>query len=98
MWKSIDIKKLDILLLEYNKSFKQKSFSEFLEEKEDEIDITDSIGIVTKGDFENNFSKEFIEEHFENLVSAWFRGLNAQVDFGVLEEVVKDEFAVEEKK
>ncbi len=98
MWKSIDIKKLDTLLEEYNKSNKSKSFSEFLETKEDEIDIIDSVGVVTKGDFENNFDKDFIDEHFDDLAHNWFNNVNSQVDFGVTESDIKDEFAKKVKK
>jgi len=95
MWKAIDTKKLNRLLELYNKSRKSKSFEKFVESHEDDIDFVDSVGVVTKGDFENNFDKDFIEEHFEDLIRAWFNGISSQVDFGIIEGCVKDEFEEE---
>lgn len=88
MWKAIDIDKLDNLLKDFNNS-NNKSFSKFVEEKDD-FDWVDSVGVVTPEDFENDFSKEFIKKNFKDLAGFWFAGLNSQVDFGVVLDCVKD--------
>ena len=97
MWTSIDITKLNRMLKLYNNSDKMKfkNFEKFVESHEDDLDITDSVGVVTKGDFENNFDKDFIEENFDDLAYAWFRGLSGQADFGILGDVIKEEFEEE---
>lgn len=96
VWKSIDIRKLDKLLEEYkDMKYKEESFSEFVEGTKDNNeyvwDLTDSIGVVSKGDFERTFTKEFIEKHFEDLAELWFKGLNSQVDLGIILGCIKEE-------
>jgi len=98
--KMIETGKLDELLAEYIKSRKQDrniKFSEYVEALLDETgepiaELVDSVGIVKKADFEGAFQKPFIDEHFENLAEAWFKGLNSQVDFGIVLDCVKDMF------
>ena len=96
MWKAIDLKKIDDLHDEFHSlRLEDETFSKFIERTtDDEIpvwDWVDSIGVVTPQDFENNFDKKFIENNFEDLADLWFKGLNAQVDFGVVLECVEDE-------
>ena len=98
MWKSIDVNKLDKLLEEYREFGHEKEgemFSDFIKSTTDDEfpvwDYTDSIGIVTPEDFKKDFSMDFIEHHFEELANLWYKGLNTQVDFGILLECVKDE-------
>ena len=103
MWKSIDLKKIDELLKEYKDfGFEDETFCKFIERTSDDNipvwDLTDSIGVVTKQDFENNFSKEYIEENFEDLASEWFKGLNAQVDYGIVLECIEEEINYKDKK
>ena len=103
MWESIDIDKLDKLLGEFNKlkGYKEK-FSQFLQRKEKEggdiIDITDSVGIVTPEDFENKFDEDFIKQNFEDLAHDWFNGLEGQADFGILLDVVAENFEEQYKE
>ncbi len=97
MWKAIDLTKIDELLLNHKEYGSEgETFSKFIERtSDDEIpvwDWVDSVGVVTKEDFENRFEKQFIEEHFEELANCWFDGLNGQIDFGIILENVKDEF------
>ncbi len=61
-------------------------------------EIHDNIGTVTKGDFLQFFRKEFVDENFEKLAHAWFRGMSGQVDFGIILNCVKDEFPEGVKK
>lgn len=96
MWKAIDVTKIERLLDKYNKSDKSIPFGEFVEDQEDEWDWVDSVGVVTKGDFSEAFKDKFIEENFEDLAHLWFKGLNAQVDFGIVLDCVKDEIGDEE--
>lgn len=103
MWKSIDISKLDELLENYNRMKNEgKTFSKFIEVsglvKDDGLNIpdwdwVDSIGVVTPEDFGGAFDKEFVEEHFEELADLWFKGINSQVDFGIVLECIKEEIA-----
>jgi len=95
MWKAIDLKKIDDLLIEYG-DFKSDNeiFSKFIERTtDDEIPVWDyvgSIGVITPQDFENNFDKDFIERNFEDLAHFWFKGIDAQVDYGMVLECVED--------
>ena len=96
MWKAIDLTKIDTLLKEFE-DYKSdsESFSSFIENtRDDEIPIwdwVDSIGVITPRDFESNFEEDFIKEHFEELAKFWFNGLQAQIDFGIVSDCVKDE-------
>ena len=107
MWNSIDIIKLDRLLGDYEgykakveevnvrakKRLELKPFLMWLvENAKDDIDLTDSIGVVEKGDFENKFDKKFVEENFEDLASLWFKGLNSQADFGIVLDCMEDDW------
>lgn len=95
VWDSIDIRKIDDLLKEFEKAsiVKELRFEEWVKKNHpDEIDVTDSVGVVTEGDFENNYSKKFITENFDRLGDLWFKGLNAQVDFGIVSNCAKDCF------
>lgn len=102
MWKSVDLTKIDKLLEEY-KDYKHsgESFSSFIETtNDDEIpvwDWTDSIGIVTHGDFENHFSGKYIEKNFEKLANMWFSCSNSQIDWGITLDSIKDEINWEKK-
>lgn len=58
--------------------------------REQEDEIYDHIGTVTKGDFELYFKEDFIEKNFQELAHAWFRGMEAQVDFGIILDCIKD--------
>ena len=101
MRKMIEVSKIDGLLEKYKAmECERKSFSEFIESsgfvREDGVKISDwawvdSVGIVQFSDFENEYTKEFIEERFEDLAHAWFGSLNVSVDFDIVLENVKEE-------
>jgi hypothetical protein len=89
--------KLNKLLDEFKEyGFEDESFQTFVERTKNNgeyiTELVNSIGFVTKEDFENTFSKDFINEKFEKLRHSWFKGLNSQVDFGILLECLKEEF------
>lgn len=96
MRKMIDLNKLNELLEDYKQyKHKEEKFEEFIEVNTDDGEPVwnwvDSVGVVMKGDFEEGFKADFIEKNFEDLANAWFNGLNAQVDFGILLSCLKDE-------
>lgn len=97
MWKAIDLRKLDDLLREFlDYRHGGEKLSDFVESTIDggfpAWDLVDSIGVVTPEDFGNDFDKEFIEQNFYDLASDWFKGLNGQVDFGILRNVIKEQW------
>lgn len=61
-------------------------------DQESDNEIYDHIGTVTKADFLNDFKKKFVDENFEELAHSWFRGMESQVDFGIILEVIKDQY------
>jgi len=95
MKQMIEVDELNKLLEEFKrKSKKRESFEKFITRtKADDdriVQWVDDIGILTKGDFENYYSKDFIEKNFDDLAHAWFNGLQGQIDFGMVLECVKD--------
>jgi len=80
---------IDELSEKEKKTIVEHYFGKYLSNNDE---ITDSIGIVTKADFLHDFKKEFVDEHFEELARAWFKGMAGQVDFGMILDNVKEEF------
>jgi len=99
MWKSIDLNKIDDLLNDY-KEFGAEglSFSEYILKRNNKgefkvWDMTDSVGIVTQGDFMDSYKEDYIEDNFEKLAELWFSVLNHHINdwslvlLGVTEEL-----------
>ena len=103
MKQMIELNNLDQMQEEYNKWKKPKeSFRDYLLRKHNDndwiVEWFDSVGIVSKGDFENHFKKKYIEDNFESLGESWFKGLSTQVDFGEVLNFLQDEFPEGVKK
>jgi len=100
----IELGKIDELLKDYQTMRNRgESFSEFIRVSKDadteeyDWNWVDSVGIITKGDFAYDFDVEFLEENFDDMAHDWFKGMEGQVDFGILLECVKEEWKTKEK-
>jgi len=88
MKEMIELEKLDDLYKEFqDMGYGDEKFSDFVKETTDNGEP-----VWTLMSWSGAVTKEFIEENFEELAHTWFKGLEAQMDFGVLLECVREEF------